>query len=92
MMGTMGALAVSLLLLCAFSIVMALRDIPSVAILALAYVSVVGGAFTGGFVSARLIRSRGLLIGAVTGVAFLLLLYLAGLITGQTQFGADMTV
>ena len=88
--GVMGALLISLFLLAMFSMVMAMRDVPSPVILALAYFSVAGGSFAGGFVSARLIRSRGLAIGAVTGAAFLLVLYLAGILTRQTQFSVDL--
>lgn len=88
--GIMGALVISLLLLAVFSMIMAMRDVPSPVILSLAYVSVAGGSFAGGFVSARLIRSRGLVVGAVTGAAFLLILYLAGVLTRQTQFSVDL--
>lgn len=88
--GIMGALIISLLLLAVFAMIMSMRDMPSAVILALAYASVAGGSFAGGFVSARLIRSRGLVVGAVTGAAFLLILYLAGLITRQTQFSVDL--
>lgn len=81
--GVVGALLVSLLLLSAFSILMTVRDLPSVVILLLACVSIAGGAFVGGMVAARLIRNRGLLIGAITGLAFFLILYLTGLIMHQ---------
>lgn len=83
LVGVVGALLVSLLLLSMFSIVMTIRDLPSVVILLLACVSIAGGAFVGGMVAARLIRNRGLLTGAVTGLTFFLILYLTGLIMHQ---------
>lgn len=88
--GIVGALVISLLLLSAFSMVMAMRDIPTAAILALSYVSVAGGSFAGGLIASRMIRRRGLVVGAVNGLAFLVILYLAGLLTRQTQFNVDL--
>lgn len=90
--GVVGALLVSLLLLSLFSILMTVRDLPAVVIVLLACVSIAGGAFVGGMVAARLIRNRGLMIGAITGLAFFLILYLTGLIMHQAGMDAWLLV
>jgi putative membrane protein (TIGR04086 family) len=90
LIGILGAFIASVLLLIVFAIVMSVKDMPSSIILPFACISVSVGAFCGGFVASRLYRSHGLIVGAVTGLVFYLILYLIGIMMRQAGLNTSM--
>jgi putative membrane protein (TIGR04086 family) len=88
MSGILGAFIISVLFLAAFSILMTAKDMPSTAVMPFACISISAGAMGGGVVSSRLYRSRGLMIGAVTGLLFYIILYIVGIIMRQADLNA----
>lgn len=76
--GIVAGFIVSILLLCLLSMILAVKDVPHASIVPLSFVAYAGGAFTGGFLAARLYRSKGMLLGAFSGLVFFLVLYITG--------------
>lgn len=76
--GVLGGLIVSILILLIFAIVMTVKDLPQGAVDPLACVSIAAGSLTGGFLTARARRSRGLLYGMISGLGFFLVLWVTG--------------
>ena len=72
--GSLGC--ISVLVLCAA--VMAMQDIPQMAVTPLAVVAAAVGSVIGGFTCARITRSRGMLGGAACGVLLYFLIMIMG--------------
>jgi putative membrane protein (TIGR04086 family) len=83
--GILGAFIISILLLAAFSALMTAKDMPSAAVMPFACIAISAGALCGGFMASRLYRSRGLMMGAVTGLLFFIILYITGAIMHQAD-------
>jgi putative membrane protein (TIGR04086 family) len=83
--GILCAFIVSVFLLAVFSVLMAAKDMPSVIVLPFACISISIGALCGGFLASRLNNSRGLFLGVVTGLLFMIILYIAGAIMHQAD-------
>lgn len=92
MFGVLGAFIISMILLLIFSFIMTVRDLPQAAIAPVACVSIGFGAFFGGFITARMKGSKGLLLGAISGFAFFVILWLIGLIMGESAVGVLMII
>lgn len=88
LIGVIGSIIVSMLLLVLFSMILSAKDLPSGANLPFACTALSGGSICGGLLTARLYRSRGLMIGAIQGLAFFLLMYLTGAIMRQADLNA----
>ena len=86
--GILCAFIVSVVLLLIFSVMMTAANLPGGAITPFACVSISVGAFFGGFLSARLCGSKGLLLGAVSGLLYILILYLLGAVMRQADLNA----
>ena len=65
-------------ILCCLAVLLAVRDIPQMAVTPMAVVAAAVGAFFGGFVCARVAGSRGLFYGAACGALMYLLIVIAG--------------
>ncbi len=77
-----AAIATAILLV--FSLVMSVRDVPAVLINPLACAAISVGSFFAGFICARLLRQRGMLLGALCGLLlFGLLLFTSLTLTGE---------
>lgn len=87
-MGILAALIASLILLAIFSVLLSTLDIPTVSVQVFACISIGAGALTGGFFSARILRNKGLLSGAATGLLFYAVLLIAGAAMGQADIQA----
>jgi putative membrane protein (TIGR04086 family) len=83
--GILCAFIVSVFLLAVFSALMAAKDMPSVIVLPFACISISIGALCGGFLASRLNNSRGLFLGVVTGLLFMIILYIAGAFMHQAD-------
>ena len=82
LLATGVAAAGSMLMLCLISLFLAAADISSGAVPTLSLVSIVTGAFLGGFFAARRVEERGLLTGLIVGAALLVLFLAIGLFVG----------
>jgi putative membrane protein (TIGR04086 family) len=87
-LGIIGGFIISILLLGIISFVFTVQDIPQSAILPFAFFSVCGGAFTGGFFASHLYKNKGLMLGALTGLLFFLILYIVGVFMNQINVGS----
>lgn len=72
-------ICVSLVLLLLFSLIVSSINVPQKLIGALSFISFVFGTWVSGFVSARLVRKNGLVIGMITGAVILLIMLLLGI-------------
>lgn len=88
LLGILFGVVLSILLLVLFSTLMVVRDLPAGFTMPLAFVALAGGSFCGGLVSGRVLGRRGFLVGAVTGLLFLLVLLICGALLGQTALDA----
>ncbi len=87
LLGTLTAFLFSILLLVFFSLLMTVQNMPSGVVQLFAFLAVAGGGFAGGILAGRLFRQKGLLLGAVTGFVFLLIVLLVNAAFGQFAFG-----
>ena len=85
--GVLCAIVTSVLSLGLFSLVFSSRNVPQAAVMPIACVSIAIGAFAGGFAAARLLKSKGMLMGAVTGFLLFILLYVTGAAMHQINQG-----
>ena len=85
--GGVIALVVSMALLLLLAAVVILNDLPEGASTQLSCAAFAGGALGGGFMTCRLHKSRGLLMGALTGLLFFFVLYVAGAISQHIGLG-----
>jgi len=86
--GIIGGLIISILLLGIISFVFTMQDIPQSAVILFAFFSVCGGAFMGGFFASHKYKNKGLMIGALTGLLFFLILYITGVVMNQINVGS----
>jgi putative membrane protein (TIGR04086 family) len=86
--GIIGGFIISILLLGIFSFVFTVQDIPQSAIIPLVFFTICGGAFIGGFFASHLYKNKGLMIGALTGLLFFLILYIIGVFMKQINVGS----
>lgn len=89
LLGVLSGVVLSVLLLVLFSVLMVVRDLPTGAIMPLAYTALAGGGFCGGVVAGRVLRRRGLPAGAATGLLYALVLLLCGALLGQAAMGGS---
>lgn len=87
LLGTLCAVLVSILLLVIFSLLLVLKDMPAGVVQPFAFVAVAGGGFGGGLFAGRLFRQKGLVLGVVTGLVFLLVLFVSDAALGHFTFG-----
>lgn len=85
--GIIGGFIVSILLLGIISFVFTVQDIPQSAVQPFTCFSICGGAFIGGFIASHLYKNKGLMLGALTGLLFFLILYITGLFMNQINLG-----
>ena len=83
-----GGLAATLLAMCLFALALSAGGLPGRAALPLSGAALAIGAFSGGFLTARLLRERGLLAGAATGIWLFMLCCAVGAIAGVTGSGS----
>lgn len=69
-----GAL-VTFLMLCAFALLMSIKDLPHSAVSPMSILSVAAGTILAGYCCARILREKGLLWGLCCGTAFFLLAF-----------------
>lgn len=79
LIGIPAALAAGAAFLLLFALLMTLWDLPPAAVTAFAVAAAVGGAFVGGFFTARLSGEKGWLMGLLCGAALFLLLFVVGI-------------
>ncbi len=78
LIGAVAGVVAGVLFLLAAAAVMASVDIPARAVTPIAMVGVALAALVGGFIAARMLRERGLLIGAGCGLLIFFIVALAG--------------
>lgn len=76
--GIVAGFVVSILLLGLLSMALAFKDLPHASVVPLSFIAYGGGALTAGFVAARLFKSKGMVLGALSGLLFFLALYITG--------------
>ena len=87
--GTLCGLLTNMILMCVFAVVMLKGGLLSSQLIDYIMAGLyAAGAFLGGFVAAKINRGAGLIVGAATGAAMLLLLVLTAAVKGQADFGA----
>lgn len=79
-------LAVSIVLLLLFSVVVSSSNVPHSIINVLTFISMILGSFVSGFVTARIIRKNGLVMGLVTGICTFLILIICSLFVVPESF------
>lgn len=85
--GTLCGLLTGIILMCVFAVVMLKTSLLPSSVLDLAMAGVLGaGAFVGGFVSARMNRGAGLIVGALTGAVMLSAIVLTSAFSGKADF------
>ena len=90
--GTIVGILVTVLLLLATALVMAVVQLPAAAVVPTALATVSLGALAGGFTAARISRERGLLYGAVSGLLLFLIIAVAGMLAMPSTSGATTFV
>ncbi|MFT9055294.1 MAG: TIGR04086 family membrane protein [Ethanoligenens sp.] len=90
LIGMLGGVLFSILLLVVFSILMVLRDMPAGVVQPFAFIAIAGGGFGGGLFAGRLFGRKGLMLGAATGLFYLLLLFISGAFLGQAALDGMM--
>lgn len=87
LIGILCGIVFSILLLVVFSVLMVMRDMPSSAVQPFAFIAVAGGGAIGGLFAGRLLGRKGLALGAVVGLFYLILLLLSGVLMGHAVLG-----
>ena len=90
--GVLSAFILSIVMLMIFSLVMTLNDLPTGVVQLFACISIGIGALAGGFMSSRLYRNNGLILGVITGLMFFAILLITGVITHQVGFNAYLLI
>ena len=78
LIGAIAAIVASILLLVLFSVFMMIQNMPSGGGFYISFVIICLSAFCGGFMSAQIYRCKGLIIGALTGLVYMVLIALIG--------------
>ncbi len=87
LIGTGIGIVVGVLLLLAAAAVMVSTQVLAAAVTPVALIAIAAAAFAGGFTAARLLRERGLLIGAACGLLIFLIVAIAGFSVDQAVQG-----
>ena len=85
--GTAAAIVSCTVMLAICAFILSIRDMPHTAVVLLSIACTVVGAFVGSFVSARLMKENGLIVGLVTGVLFYLVVLLVNAVIGIAGTG-----
>ena len=85
LIGTLFSFIISCIFLMVTAFYMSMNDMPDFASMIIAYIAIAIAALIGGIVSARIYRSRGMLIGAACGIAYFLVIFIIGMISSQTE-------
>ena len=85
--GVITGILAGVVLLLLFSALVSVKDIPQSMIDPMAIFSLCVGAFVAGFRCSRVVRSRGLVYGAFSGVMFSVVVIFAGMISGAGGIG-----
>jgi putative membrane protein (TIGR04086 family) len=85
--GIIGGLIISILLLSLISFVFTVQNVPQSAVIPFACFTICVGAFMGGFFASHKYKNKGLVLGALTGLLFFLILYLVGVFMNQINSG-----
>ena len=72
-------LLVSVLILMLFSLIISAKDVPEVAVRVMSVVAVTVSAFVAGYVCAKLIKSKGMLVGLLNGAILFMIFYLTNI-------------
>ena len=72
--------------------VLAMANVPAMLIAPSTVLATAIGAFFGGFISAKICGEKGIICGAVSGVIFFMVLWIAGGIMGTGDFGTGMII
>ena len=86
--GVLGGLIVSIVFLLIFAIVMTMKDLPQNAVDPLACVSIAAGSLSGGFLTAKARRSKGLLYGTISGLGFFVVIWVTGALMREAAAGS----
>lgn len=78
LIGAITAIVASILLLVLFSVFMMIQNMPSGGGFYISFVIICLSAFCGGFIAAQIYRCKGLIIGALTGLVYMVLIALIG--------------
>lgn len=87
LIGTITAIVASIILLVLFSVFMMIQNMPSGGGFYISFVIICLSAFCGGFMSAQIYRCKGLIIGALTGLVYMVLIALIG---GAAGFAVNL--
>ena len=90
--GTGIGMLFSSLIIIIMALVLAVGDIPAMLIAPSTVFAVTVGGFIGGFVSAKLCGEKGLVCGMISGVIFVLLLWVFGTIFGSEEPGVGIAI
>ena len=90
--GTGIGMLFSSLIIIIMALVLAVGDIPAMLIAPATVFAVTVGGFIGGFVSAKLCGEKGLICGTISGVIFVLLLWVFGTIFGSKEPGVGIAI
>lgn len=85
--GVATAILICLITLIVFSAIMHFRSIPLILINPFAIAASVLGAFSGGFMTTRITKSNGLVLGAITGFLLFVIVVLLGLTLFKDNVG-----
>ncbi len=88
--GICGSAVSCFILLMIFSVVLSASSLPVSAARPIAMVALFISSLVGGFIASRILRERGLVIGALSGIAYFLLYMLIGLIFGSAGIEASV--
>lgn len=88
--GVCGSAVSCFVLLMIFSVILSASSLPISAARSIAMVALFISSLVGGFIASRILRERGLIIGALSGVAYFLLYMLIGIIFGSA--GVQMSI
>lgn len=78
-------LLVCTLILMLFSLIISVKDVPEFVIRIMSVVAVSISAFVAGYVAAKLIKSKGMLVGLLNGAILFMLFYLTNLFLIKTE-------
>lgn len=90
--GVCFGLAISFVLLFLFSVIVSSANLPQSAIGIFSFVALVLGSFVAGFVSSRIVKKNGLIIGLITGAILFLILIVSSLFVVSESFSVTFLV
>ena len=85
LIGTLFSFIISCIFLMVIAFYMSMNDMPDFATMIIAYFVIGVAALIGGIISARIYRSRGMMIGAACGIAYFLVIFIIGLFSSQVE-------